>query len=117
MANSTFPRPGKPVRGSQGGAPLMALMDLLGRRWALGVIWQVSEHGPLSFRALEAKCGGVSPSVLNTRLKELRAANLIRVSNNGYEATEQCLELFRLLEPMRGWSHAWAGKLSEKSDL
>ncbi len=111
MTNSTFPRPGKPVRGSQSGTPLMALLDLLGRRWCLGIIWQVSEHGPLSFRALEAKCGGVSPSVLNTRLRELRDAGLVQVGNDGYKATEQCLELFLLIEPMRDWSHAWSGKL------
>ncbi|MEM9523328.1 MAG: helix-turn-helix domain-containing protein [Pseudomonadota bacterium] len=91
----------------------MALLDLLGRRWCLGVIWQVSEHGPLSFRALEARCGGVSPSVLNTRLKELREANLIWLGKDGYEATEQCLELFQLIEPMRDWSHAWAEMLPE----
>lgn len=106
-----FPHPGKPVRGSQSGAPLMALLDLLGRRWCLGVIWQVSEHGPLSFRALESKCGGVAPSVLNTRLKELREARLIQLSDNGYVATEQCLELFEMVKPMRSWSHAWAKNL------
>ena len=88
----------------------MALLDLLGRRWCLGIIWQVSENGPLSFRALEAKCGGVSPSVLNTRLRELREAELVRVGDDGYEATKQCLELFALIEPMRSWSYDWAKK-------
>lgn len=108
---SSIPLPGTPVRGSRSGTPLMALLDLLGRRWALGVVWQVSEHGPLSFRALEEKCEGVSPSVLNTRLKELRSASLIELSNDGYKPTKKCKELFGMLMPMREWSHEWADEL------
>ena len=37
------PRPGRPVRGSQTGRPIMALMDLLGRRWTLRVIWELRD--------------------------------------------------------------------------
>lgn len=72
------------------------------------MIADMSEQGPLSFRALEAKCDGVSPSVLNTRLKELRAANLVELSSDGYKPTEKCTELFAMLLPMREWSHEWA---------
>ena len=60
------PRPGRPVRGSPSGRPIMALLDLLGRRWALRMLWELREGG-LSFRALQERCDGVSPSVLNTR--------------------------------------------------
>ena len=35
-----LPKPGQPVRGSRSGAPIMALFDLLGRRWAMGVTMQ-----------------------------------------------------------------------------
>lgn len=45
------PTPGTPVRGSKSGKPIMALFDLLGRSWALGVIWQLSD-GPATFRQL-----------------------------------------------------------------
>ncbi|MEL6521515.1 MAG: winged helix-turn-helix transcriptional regulator [Pseudomonadota bacterium] len=89
----------------------MALLDLLGRRWALGVIWHLCESGPLSFRALAAKCGGVAPSVLNTRLKELRAAHLVILQEDGFTATERCRELFQMLRPLRQWSHVWADDL------
>ena len=30
---SRTPKPGRPVRGSRSGVPVMALLDLLGRRW------------------------------------------------------------------------------------
>ena len=67
------PRPGRPVRGSQTGRPIMALMDLLGRRWTLRVIWELRD-GRLTFRALQEACGGLSPTVLNQRVRELRRA-------------------------------------------
>ncbi|MGV2481272.1 UNVERIFIED_CONTAM: helix-turn-helix transcriptional regulator, partial [Salmonella enterica subsp. enterica serovar Weltevreden] len=54
----------KPVRGSSSGRPIMALLDLLGRRWTMRVIWEL-RGDPLSFRALQASCEGMSPSVLN----------------------------------------------------
>jgi L-alanine-DL-glutamate epimerase-like enolase superfamily enzyme len=37
----TTPKPGKPVRGSQTGRPIMALLDLLGRRWTLRLLWEL----------------------------------------------------------------------------
>ncbi|HJV56497.1 MAG TPA: transcriptional regulator, partial [Methylomirabilota bacterium] len=40
---ASTPRPGWPVRGSRTGRPIMALMDLLGRRWALRVIWELRD--------------------------------------------------------------------------
>jgi DNA-binding HxlR family transcriptional regulator len=40
------PRPGTKVRGSSGGRPIMALLDLLGRRWALRILWEL-RGGPL----------------------------------------------------------------------
>ena len=55
----------------------MAVLDLLGRRWMLRVLWQLRD-GPLTFRALREQCDAVSPSVLNTRLAEMRDAGLCR---------------------------------------
>ena len=72
-----LPKPGQPVRGSRSGSPIMALFDLLGRRWAMGVLWTTNEHGPLTFRSLQEKCETISPAVLNQRIKELRAAGLL----------------------------------------
>src|SRR5258705_10580770 len=70
------PRPGRPVRGSRSGRPIMALLDLLGRRWTLRVIWEL-RGGRLTFRALQEACGGVSPTVLNERVGELRESGLL----------------------------------------
>ena len=53
----------------------MAAMDLLGRRWALRILWEL-RHGPLGARALRSRCDGMSSSVLYDRLRELTAAGL-----------------------------------------
>src|SRR5258705_9526858 len=70
------PRPGRPVRGSQTGRPIMALMDLLGRRWTLRVIWELRD-GRLTFRALQEACGGLCPTLLNQRVRRLRGRGLL----------------------------------------
>ena len=54
----------------------MAALDLLGRRWALRVLWELRD-GPLGFRALQAACDGMSSSVLRDRLRELSVAALV----------------------------------------
>lgn len=107
--------PGKPVRGSESGAPLMALLDLLGRSWALGVLWKLCDEGPATFRELQARCETVSPTVLNARLKELRQAKLVSRTDDGYGATDLGQQLFAKLAPLKGWSHDWAKNLQPGS--
>ena len=104
---SSIPKPGSPVRGSQTGKPIMALFDLLGRRWALGIIWNLAD-GPLNFRQLQARCESVSPTVLNTRLKELRLSGIIQHGENGYFLTTVGHDLFSHLHPFGAWSEKWA---------
>src|SRR5262249_7826751 len=66
------PPPGAAARGSTTGRPIMALFDLVGRRWILRIIWELHRAaGPLTFRELRAACDGISSSVLTTRLREL----------------------------------------------
>ena len=86
------PRPGRPVRGSRTGRPIMALLDLLSRRWTLRVIWEL-RGGRLTFRALQQACGGVSPSVLNERLHRPEVTGylgpgLTRLVQNALEGAE-----------------------------
>jgi len=101
------PRPGRPVRGSRSGRPLMAALDLLGRRWALRVLWELRGEA-LPFRALRARCGGVSPSVLNARLGELREAGLVELAGAGYALTTHGRALGRALAPLERWAARWA---------
>jgi DNA-binding HxlR family transcriptional regulator len=108
-----IPRPGKPVRGSQSGAPIMAAFDLLGRRWAMGIVWNLNQ-GPATFRALQSLCETISPSILNSRLKDLREAGLVTRGSEGYQLTDLGKELFSLLKPFGEWSIKWARQVSDE---
>jgi DNA-binding HxlR family transcriptional regulator len=102
------PLPGQPVRGSATGRPLMAALDLLGRRWSLRVLWELRD-GPVGARALRDRCDGMSPSVLYQRLAELSEAGLLaRTRDHRYELTPTGQALGAALEPLNRWARSWA---------
>ena len=99
----TFPRPGKPVRGSRTGRPIMALLDLLGRRMTLRILWELSRSDiPLTFRALQ-NAAETNPGLLNTRLKELRIARIVVHDGAGYALSRDGQALLQLLLPLAGF--------------
>jgi len=96
----------KRVRGSRTGRPIMVLLDLLGRRWSLRIVWELREE-PKRFRELQDLIGA-SPTIINTRLAELRAAKLVQLDEDaGYRLTTLGVELLRLLLPLHVWSDKW----------
>lgn len=107
--NPRSPLPGGPVRGSRTGRPVMALLDLLGRRWALRILWELRDGRPQSFRDLQERCGGISSSVLNDRLRELRDAGIVGAERGGgYHLSGHGHKLLDALAPLDGWAKAWA---------
>lgn len=109
----TSPIPKKRVRGSASGRPIMALLDLLGRRMALRILWELREERRLTFRALQ-EAADTNPSVLNARLKELREARLVERGEEGYGLTPHGTALLEKFLPLHIWADEWAG-LFEKS--
>lgn len=86
----------------------MAVLDLLGRRWALRVIWELRQD-TLTFRELQERCDAMSPSVLNQRLAELREAGAVEVqSGGGYKLTEEGSSLLYALAPLEDWATRWS---------
>ena len=85
----------------------MALLDLLGRRWTLRVIWEL-RVGPLTFRALRAACDDVSPTMLNRRLADLREAGVVETGSEGYALSEAGRALLAALAPLQTWADDWA---------
>src|SRR5213076_1545666 len=78
--------PGRPARGSKSGRPIMVLLDLLGRRWTLRIVWELREE-PRRFRELQDLIGA-SPTIVNARLAELRKARLVDLDDKtGYRLT------------------------------
>lgn len=101
------PFPGRPVRGSTSGRPIMALLDLLGRRWALRVIWELRDGSAPTFRELQRRCDGVSSSVLADRLRELADADVVEHAGGGYVLTAQGGDLLARLMPLDHWAARW----------
>jgi DNA-binding HxlR family transcriptional regulator len=85
----------------------MTLLDLLGRRWALRILWELRGER-LPFRLLGEASGGVSPTVLNQRLRELRDAALVDLAPQGYGLTQLGRELLERFSPLVEWSERWA---------
>ncbi|MEU8783676.1 helix-turn-helix domain-containing protein [Streptomyces sp. NPDC048637] len=109
------PTPGQPVRGSTTGRPLMAALDLFGRRWSLRIVWELQE-GALGFRSLRQRCDNMSSSVLRQRLLELVEACLVEQTPEGqYVLTALGEDAHRALRPLACWSEGWAAELSECS--
>jgi len=87
----------------------MALLDLLGRRWALRVLWELRDGSAPTFRELQARCGDVSSSVLNDRLGELRDAGIVSSQpGGGYRLTAEGDHLLGALAPLDAWAKRWA---------
>jgi DNA-binding HxlR family transcriptional regulator len=96
------------VRGSNSGRPIMALLDLLGRRWTLRIVWELREQ-PLTSRALRAACDDASPTVLQARLTDLREADLVElVPESGYRLTALGRELFDQFLPLLRFAERWS---------
>jgi DNA-binding HxlR family transcriptional regulator len=90
--------------------PIVELLDLLGRRWALRLLWELRTPAG-SFRELQARCEEMSSSVLSQRLSELRAAGLVLVAEpGGYELSEEGRELVEVLLPLDDWAKIWTNK-------
>ena len=93
----------------------MALFDLLGRAWAMGIIWQLDD-GPFTFRQLRAACEDVSPTLLSRRLHELRTTGIVELGTAGYQLSELGRQLMVMLEPIGQWSKIWAAEITGWSD-
>lgn len=88
----------------------MVLLDVLGQRWTLRILWELKDSR-LTFRELQERCGGVSPTVLNERLKTLRELKLLDHGADGYGPTPQGTSLGRELMRLSRWSEQWARAL------
>ncbi|MET0675291.1 MAG: helix-turn-helix domain-containing protein [Bradyrhizobium sp.] len=100
------PAKSRGVRGSRTGRPIMALLDLLGRRWSLWILWELREHA-LNSRALRAACDEASPTVLQARLDELREAGFLALGEAGYALTPLGRELCATFMPLYGFAERW----------
>ena len=98
----------RPVRGSRTGRPIMALLDLLGRRWTLRIVWELRD-GALTSRALRTAFDDASPTVMQARLSELRDAGLVELlAGDGYRLTPLGRELMESFVPLHHFAERWS---------
>lgn len=100
------PKVGQPVRGSRSGRPIMVVLDLLGRRTTLRILWELRWE-PLTFRGLQDACE-TNARLLNTRLAELKDTGLVEHATGGYRLSEQGRGLLVSLGPLFDWAQEWA---------
>ena len=85
----------------------MVLLDLLGRRWSLRILWELRGQ-PLTSRALRGACDEASPTVLQARLTELRQAGFVDlVPGDGYRLTALGQELLETFLPLHRFAERW----------
>ncbi|MDM7941834.1 MAG: winged helix-turn-helix transcriptional regulator [Hydrogenophaga sp.] len=89
-------------------AAVIQLFDLLESRYAMRVIWALSDGHPQTFRLLQDSVGGVTPNTLNTRIKELRAAHLVDHTGQGYRLTTLGADLARRLSDVQQFAGKWS---------
>lgn len=83
------------------------IIELLGKKWVMRIIWELRED-QLTFRALQAACGDISPTVLNNRLKLLESAIIVeKRAPTGYGLTAIGQDLLNLYEPLNQWAESW----------
>jgi DNA-binding HxlR family transcriptional regulator len=92
----------------------MALLDLLGRRWTLRILWELRQDPAPTFRELQQRCDGVSSSVLADRLRELADADLVEHAGEGYVLTGQGGTLLAGLAPLEAWAVTWRPRVAEE---
>ncbi len=88
----------------------MQVLDILGRRWALRIGWELRSEA-LSFNDLQRACDDVSPSVLSQRLREgLELGTIDRDDEGRYGLTASGRSLSQILRRLDGWAQRLAPK-------
>jgi DNA-binding HxlR family transcriptional regulator len=112
MTKKVLAKTKRAVRGSKTGRPIMALLDLLGRRWTLRILWELREQA-LTSRALREACDDASPTVLQARLVDLRKAGFVELDRaSGYRLTQTGKELHGTFLPLHRFAERWSKRFS-----
>jgi DNA-binding HxlR family transcriptional regulator len=90
------------------------LLALLESRYAIRVMWALRDGHAQTFRLLQDSVGGVTPNTLNTRLKELREADLLTHGSDGYSVTPSGADLLKRLSDLQAFAGKWSTAQAKK---
>lgn len=93
------------------------IWQILGKRWALSTLKNLSTHKSMRFSELKKIQPGLSSTVLSSRLSELEKEGLIQKKiypeippKVEYKLTKQSKELESILEELGSWADRWNKK-------
>src|SRR5919108_4804791 len=100
------------------------IWEILGRRWSLLILKNLSTKGVIRFNELKRLLTGISSTVLADRLLELEREGLVskkiypeippRVE---YRLTPQAKELLNIIDELRKWGNRWKSPQLQKTKL
>ncbi|WP_235860526.1 winged helix-turn-helix transcriptional regulator [Roseibium suaedae] len=91
----------------------MVLLDVLGQRWTLRILWELTQ-GPATFRELQKRCDGISPTLVNRRLAQFRDLGFVAKGKQGYELTQLGQELSEQFISLESWANRWAEEWAQE---
>jgi DNA-binding HxlR family transcriptional regulator len=102
--------PGKPRSKRRSGCPVSISLEMLGDRWSLLVIRDLTVRGFRTFKEFEESGEGISTNILADRLRKLEAAGIITAEVEGtdrrrvnYRLTENGIDLAPVLLELLIW--------------
>lgn len=93
---------------------ILNIWEVLGRRWALAILKNLSSKEVIRFNELKKMLSGISSTVLAARLLELEREGLVSKKiypqippKVEYRLTLQAKELEVILRDLSRWAHSW----------
>ena len=99
---------------SKENAAINQLFERLECRYALRVLWALKDGHPQTFRLLQVSVGGITPTTLNTRIKELREAGFVDHGSDGYIVTPSGSDLLKRLSDVQAFATRWVAGRAKK---
>src|ERR671931_444160 len=106
--------PEEPTDGKGATCALVGVWEVLGRRWSLHILKNLSTKDVIRFNELKRSLAGISSTVLSERLLELEREGLVtkkiypevppRVE---YSMTLQAKELEAIIKELARWAEKW----------
>ena len=100
---------------SKENAAIGTLLALLEARYAMRVLWALKDGHPQTFRLLQDSVGSITPNTLNTRIKELREAELVTHGSDGYIVTPTGADLLKRLADLPAFAGKWVATQTKKA--
>ena len=90
--------------------PIARALNVVGERWTLLILRDLTVHGPRRFQDLQLSLAGASPNTLSQRLKRLEAAGVVErrfydqhPPRAEYVLTDKGRALGPVLQALRAW--------------